>query len=80
MALHLYDPLAPDFYDPGAARAERDRTFHICSDCRVCVKLCPSFKSLFSMIDDLGGSESTWALSCRCTGRRFGRTDVGVVP
>ena len=34
MALHLYDPLAPDFYDPSAARAERDRTFHICSDCR----------------------------------------------
>ena len=57
MALHLYDPLAPDFYEPAAARAERDRTFHICSDCRVCVKLCPSFKSLFEMIDDLGGTE-----------------------
>lgn len=57
MALHLYDPLAPDFYDPAAARAERDRTFHICSDCRVCVKLCPSFRSLFEMIDDLGGTE-----------------------
>ena len=57
MAVHLYDPLAPDFYDPAAARAERDRTFHICSDCRVCVKLCPSFKSLFAMIDDLGGTE-----------------------
>ena len=25
MALHLYDPLAPDFYDPASARAERDR-------------------------------------------------------
>jgi glycerol-3-phosphate dehydrogenase subunit C len=57
MALHLYDPLAPDFYEPAAARAERDRTFHICSDCRVCVKLCPSFKSLFQMIDELGGTE-----------------------
>lgn len=57
MALHLYDPLAPDFYDPAAARAERDRTFHICSDCRVCVKLCPSFRSLFEMIDELGGTE-----------------------
>ena len=57
MALHLYDPLAPDFDDPAVARAERDRTFHICSDCRVCVKLCPSFRSLFEMIDDLGGSD-----------------------
>src|SRR5262245_51906917 len=63
MPQHLYDPAAPDFLDPGTARAERDRTFHICSDCRVCVKLCPSFKSLFSMIDDLGGSDHTSDLS-----------------
>jgi Fe-S oxidoreductase len=63
MALHLYDPLAPDFYDQAAARSERDRTFHICSDCRVCVKLCPSFKSLFAMIDDLGGTEHVDELS-----------------
>jgi Fe-S oxidoreductase len=63
MALHLYDPQAPDFYDPEVARAERDRTFHICSDCRVCVKLCPSFKSLFAMIDDLGGTEHVDELS-----------------
>jgi Fe-S oxidoreductase len=54
---HLYDPLAPDFYDADAVRAERDRTFHVCSDCRVCVKLCPSFRSLFEMIDELGGTE-----------------------
>ena len=63
MAIHLYDPLAPDFYEPAAARAERDRTFHICSDCRVCVKLCPSFRSLFEMIDDLGGTEHVDDLS-----------------
>jgi glycerol-3-phosphate dehydrogenase subunit C len=64
MALqHLYDPLAPDFHDPAAVRAERDRTFHICSDCRVCVKLCPSFRSLFAMIDDLGGTEHVEELS-----------------
>ena len=46
-----------------AARAERDRTFHICSDCRVCVKLCPSFRSLFEMIDDLGGSDHAGELT-----------------
>jgi Fe-S oxidoreductase len=63
LALHLYDPQAPDFYDTAVARAERDRTFHICSDCRVCVKLCPSFKSLFAMIDDLGGTEHVDELS-----------------
>jgi glycerol-3-phosphate dehydrogenase subunit C len=57
MAQHLYDPLDPSWSDPVATRAERDRTFHICSDCRICVKLCPSFRSLFGMIDDLGGAE-----------------------
>jgi Fe-S oxidoreductase len=57
MAQHLYDPLDPSWSDAAATRAERDRTFHICSDCRICVKLCPSFRSLFEMIDDLGGTE-----------------------
>jgi glycerol-3-phosphate dehydrogenase subunit C len=49
---NLYDPLDPSYVDADAARAERDRTFQICSDCRVCVKLCPSFKDLFHFIDD----------------------------
>jgi glycerol-3-phosphate dehydrogenase subunit C len=49
---HLYDPRESEYGDPGAARAERDRTFQICSDCRVCVRLCPSFKDLFRMIDE----------------------------
>jgi glycerol-3-phosphate dehydrogenase subunit C len=57
MAQHLYDPLDPSWSDRAATRAERDRTFHICSDCRICVKLCPSFRSLFEMIDDRGGTE-----------------------
>ena len=52
MTTHLYDPLDPSYFDPGDARGERDRTFQICSDCRVCVKLCPSFKDLFRMIDE----------------------------
>ncbi len=55
--MSLYDPLSSSYYSTGDARAERDRTFHICSDCRVCVKLCPSFKDLFRMIDDRGGTE-----------------------
>lgn len=49
--MSLYDPLSTEYLEPSAARAERDRTFQICSDCRICVKLCPSFRSLFSMID-----------------------------
>ena len=59
----LYDPLDASYLDPQATRAERDRTFHICSDCRICVKLCPSFKSLFHMVDDQGGNEVAHDLS-----------------
>ena len=49
--MSLYSPLAPNYLDAADARAERDRTFQVCSDCRVCVKLCPSFRSLFELID-----------------------------
>lgn len=49
---HLYDPQDPRYLDPAEARVERDRTFQICSDCRICVRFCPSFKDLFRMIDD----------------------------
>lgn len=52
MTTHLYDPLDPSYYDAVSARAERDRTFQICSDCRICVRFCPSFKDLFRMIDE----------------------------
>ena len=63
MAQHLYDPLDPAWFDADSTRAERDRTFHICSDCRICVKLCPSFRSLFEMVDDMGGSDHAGELS-----------------
>jgi Fe-S oxidoreductase len=49
--MSLYDPNDPTYLDPAAGRAERDRTFQVCSDCRICVRLCPSFRSLFEMID-----------------------------
>ncbi len=61
--MSLYDPLSQRYFDASDARAERTRTFHQCSDCRVCVKLCPSFKDLFAMIDDLGGSDNVAELT-----------------
>ena len=33
-------------------RSERDCTFPVCSDFRICVRYCPSFKDLFRFIDD----------------------------
>ncbi|MBM3672214.1 MAG: ferredoxin [Actinobacteria bacterium] len=52
MVTHLYDPIDARYLDGADTRAERDRTFQICSDCRICVKFCPSFKDLFKMIDE----------------------------
>jgi glycerol-3-phosphate dehydrogenase subunit C len=63
MPLNLYDPLSPTYDDAADVRSERDRAFHVCSDCRMCVKLCPSFRSLFDMIDELGGSDHAGELS-----------------
>jgi glycerol-3-phosphate dehydrogenase subunit C len=51
-APHLYEPTDEKYFDAADARTERDRTFNICSDCRLCVRLCPSFKSLFQMVDE----------------------------
>jgi glycerol-3-phosphate dehydrogenase subunit C len=51
-AQHLYEPTDDKYFDAADARSERDRTFNICSDCRLCVRLCPSFKSLFQMVDE----------------------------
>lgn len=53
MTTSLYDPLDPIYYDPVDVRAERDRTFSQCGDCRLCIKYCYSFKSLFQLIDDV---------------------------
>src|ERR1700712_349275 len=77
----LYDPLDPQYHDAAEARAERDRTFQVCSDCRLCVKYCFSFKSLFQLVDDvhddhvaeLTGAESArtvWVFSHRSLAHR----------
>ena len=46
-----YDPKDPRYHDPAVVRAERDRVFDLCHGCRLCWNLCPSFASLFDLID-----------------------------
>jgi Fe-S oxidoreductase len=65
---HLYNPLEATYLDPADTRAERDRTFHICSDCRICVRLCPSFKSLFQMIDERDAADHAHAVDALTDG------------
>lgn len=46
-----YDPKHDAYLDAGDARVERERVFELCQGCRLCWNLCPSFRSLFGLID-----------------------------
>jgi Fe-S oxidoreductase len=47
-----YDPGDPRYYDEKDLRAEVERIFSLCADCRMCVKYCGSFPTLFDAIDE----------------------------
>jgi Fe-S oxidoreductase len=46
-----YDPTDQRYYDAKDLRAESERIFGLCSDCRLCVRYCGSFPKLFDAID-----------------------------
>jgi glycerol-3-phosphate dehydrogenase subunit C len=45
------DLKSPEFWDPSAVDTELRRVYDICSGCRRCLPLCPSFKVLFDRLD-----------------------------
>jgi Fe-S oxidoreductase len=47
-----YDPTDPRYYDQKDLRTEVERIFSLCADCRMCVKYCGSFPTMFDAIDD----------------------------
>jgi glycerol-3-phosphate dehydrogenase subunit C len=47
-----YDPTDPRYYDEKDLRFEVERIFGLCADCRMCVKFCGSFPTMFNAIDD----------------------------
>lgn len=51
-----YDPRNPAYYDEADLRAELTRVYDLCHGCRLCLNLCPSFPSLFEMIDAKDGA------------------------
>ncbi len=52
-----YSPQHPAYFDRADARAERDRVFDLCHGCRLCWNICPSFVSLFDLIDNVRGDD-----------------------
>ena len=47
-----FDITSKEFWDSGETRKELRRVFDICYGCTLCHTLCPSFVSLFQMMDD----------------------------
>jgi Fe-S oxidoreductase len=47
-----YDPRHPAYYQEPDLRQELTRVFDLCHGCRLCHNLCPSFNSLFDIIDE----------------------------
>ena len=46
-----YDPFHPKYFDEADLRQEMDRVFDLCHGCRLCVKYCTSFPTLFDYVD-----------------------------
>ncbi len=47
-----FDITSKEFWEPGETRKELRRVFDICYGCTLCHTLCPSFVSLFQMMDE----------------------------
>ncbi len=47
-----YDPTDQRYYDQKDLRSEIERVFSLCADCRMCVKYCGSFPTMFDAVDD----------------------------
>jgi Fe-S oxidoreductase len=50
-----YDPDNPAYFDEADLRAELTRVYDLCHGCRLCISLCPSFPTLFDLIDARDG-------------------------
>ena len=51
-----YDPKHPAYLNEADYRSEAERIFDLCHGCRLCWNLCPSFASLFELIDQHDGN------------------------
>ena len=53
-----YRPDDPDYLDEGQLRDELRRVFDLCQGCRLCFNLCPTFPTLFDLVDAQEGDVS----------------------
>lgn len=50
-----YDPKDPAYFDQSDLRGELTRVYDLCHGCRLCIGLCPSFPTLFRLVDAKDG-------------------------
>lgn len=50
-----YDPHHPSYFEEKDLRSELERVYDLCHGCRLCFNLCPSFPTLFDLIDGHDG-------------------------
>ncbi len=50
-----YDPTHPEYLDQPDLRVELGRVYDLCHGCRLCFNLCPSFPTLFDLVDARDG-------------------------
>lgn len=48
----IYDPKNAKYWDRSSLDRELGRAFDLCNGCRMCFKYCPSFPTLFTLMDD----------------------------
>ncbi len=53
-----YHPSDPRYFDADDLAAETERVFDLCHGCRLCFNLCPSFPTLFDLVDGHDGEVS----------------------
>ncbi|MCU1489329.1 MAG: hypothetical protein JWM85_734 [Acidimicrobiaceae bacterium] len=51
-----YDPADPAYFEEADLRVELERVYDLCHGCRLCFNLCPSFPTLFDLIDAKDGA------------------------
>ena len=54
----IYHPSDPRYFDADDLAAETERVFDLCHGCRLCFNLCPSFPTLFDLVDGHDGEVS----------------------
>jgi Fe-S oxidoreductase len=50
-----YNPQDQKYYDEASLRSELHRVYDLCHGCRLCLSLCPSFPTMFNLIDAKDG-------------------------